>query len=267
MDEKTRSLNEEVRELWDDKAVFWDERMGDGNLFQSTLIGPASEHLLGVRPGERILEIACGNGVFSRRLAGLGARIVATDFSEKFLERARARTTESARRVEYRLVDATDEEQLLALGEKRYDAAVCNMALMDMAIIEPLIRTLAKLLEPEGRFVFSVQHPCFNSNATRMVTEEEDRDGELVESHSAKLTDYLHIPPGKGAGMPGEPNPHYYFHRSISELFNVCFAAGFVLDGIQEPAFDGDAKSDRPLSWTNLRGIPPVLVARMVPRV
>ncbi len=261
MDEKTRSLNEEVRQLWDKKAPFWDENMGEGNLFQSELIGPATERLLEVEAGQRILEIACGNGVMSRRLAALGANVVATDFSEKFLERAKVRDT---KRIEYRLADATNEVELLELGEGGFDAAVCNMALMDMVDIEPMLRSLSKLLEPEGRFVFSVQHPCFNSNAMTMLAEMEDNDGELSTTYSVKLSGYLDVQPGKGAGMPGEPNPHYYFHRPLHELLGACFEAGFVMDGIEEPSLGGEPENNGGLSWQNLTGIPPVLVARML---
>lgn len=260
MNGETRSLNEETRKLWNDKASFWDENMGDGNLFQNTLIGPATERLLETEPGDRILEIACGNGVTARRLADLGADVVATDFSEKFLERAKSRNTEN---IEYRLVDATSEAELLALGEGGFDAAVCNMALMDMVDIEPLLRSLTKLLAPEGRFVFSIQHPCFNSNAMTMLSEMEDKDGELSTEYSVKLSGYLDVPPGKGAGMPGEPNPHYYFHRPLHELFGMCFSAGFVMDGIEEPSLGEESRDGGPPSWRNLTGIPPVVVARM----
>ena len=40
----------EVRDIWDAKAAFWDEHMGEGNAFQLELIGPAVERLLAVRP-------------------------------------------------------------------------------------------------------------------------------------------------------------------------------------------------------------------------
>ena len=109
-------LNEETRGIWDRNAAFWDERMGDGNDFQRILIGPASERLLKLQPGETVLEIACGNGVFARRMAQLGAHVIATDFSAELLERARARTSEHTDRIEYRLVDATREDQIVASG-------------------------------------------------------------------------------------------------------------------------------------------------------
>src|SRR5436305_7719498 len=134
-----KNLNQKTQEAWNQNAALWDEKMGEGNLFQRVLISPTSERLLDLKPGELVLEIACGNGVFARRMAQLGAQVIATDFSQNLLERAKARATDHADRIEYRLVDATDEAELLTLGKRRFDAAICNMAIMDMAEIEPLM--------------------------------------------------------------------------------------------------------------------------------
>ena len=88
----TAALTQESRAIWNAKAAFWDERMGDGNAFQRMLVAPATERLLAPREGELVLDVACGNGVMARRLGALGARVVACDFSDVFIERARART-------------------------------------------------------------------------------------------------------------------------------------------------------------------------------
>lgn len=53
--------------------------------------------------------------------------------------------------IEYHVLDATDEEGLMALGEGRFDAAVANMALMDITVIKPLFAALHRLLRPGGR--------------------------------------------------------------------------------------------------------------------
>jgi SAM-dependent methyltransferase len=256
-------LHEETRRIWDQKAAFWDEKMRDGNEFQRILIGPACERLLHVQPGEVVLEIGCGNGVFARHLARLGVQVLATDFSARFLEHARARSAEHADRIDYRLLDATREEEILALGAQRFDAAVCNMALMDMSEIEPLMRGIRQVVKPAGRFVFSLSHPCFNHLGATLCVEEATINGELVTSRAVKTTSYLHIRPQKGVGMPGEPVPHYYFDRPLHVLFHACFQAGLVLDGLEEPAFnmpEDDSRPDR--FWPNCREIPPVLVAR-----
>lgn len=158
----SHGLNQEVQAIWNQNAAFWDEKMSDeGNDFQRILVGPGAERLLNLQAGELVLEIGCGNGVFARRMAQLGARVIATDFSEQFLERARARATEHSDRIEYRYLDATDRAQLLALGDKRFDAIVSNMVIMDMVNIEPLMQAIPALLKPGGRFVFALMHPCF----------------------------------------------------------------------------------------------------------
>src|SRR5437899_6093187 len=123
-------LAEESRNIWDQNARWWDGKMGEGNDWHRLLIAPAVERLLGIGPGERVLEVACGNGQFARRLASLGAWVVACDSSAAFLECARLRTSEDADRIEYRLSDLTAEAHLAALGTGEFDAAGCNMALM-----------------------------------------------------------------------------------------------------------------------------------------
>ena len=261
--EEWRELSRQTHDAWDEIAPFWDDQMGDGNLFQRQLIDPATERLLGVQPGQTVLDIACGNGVSTRRLAELGASVVALDFSEAFIQRARARTHLYTERIEYRVLDATDHGQLLTLGLGRFDAAVCNMAFMDMAAIEPLLGALPALLAPGARFVFSVIHPCFNSVGSSKIAEEEDRAGEIVYRLGVKVTDYITPVAQRGLGMIGQPTPQIYFHRPLSMLLNACFDAGFVLDRLEEPVFEGDVRSDRPLGWQNYREIPPVLIARL----
>jgi 2-polyprenyl-3-methyl-5-hydroxy-6-metoxy-1,4-benzoquinol methylase len=248
--------------IWEQNARWWDEQVGEGNTFQRQLLGPATERLLEAQRGQYVLDLACGNGLFSRRLAALGCRVLACDFAPSFLDCARARTVDDADRIEYRLVDLTDRQQLVALGERRFDAAVCGMALMDMASIDPLLEGLRSLLVPGGRFVFSVLHPCFNTDGCTMVAELEDRQGELRTTHSVKVSRYLSLRPAKGVGIPGQPVAQYYFHRSLAVLFSACFAAGFVLSGLEEPALPG-GKTERPLNWESFPEIPPVLVARL----
>ncbi len=256
-------LNDEVRCIWNRLAFWWDEQIGpEGNVSQQQLIGPATERLLALRHGGQVLDIACGNGAFSRRLVQLGAQVVAFDFSNAFIERAKAQTTVYADRIEYHVADATDSAALQHFGKRRFDAAVCTNALMDMATLEPLATALAQLLVPSGRFVFSVSHPCFNSTGSRRIVEEEYRDGTLVPVYGVQITEYLHTPPRKGIGIVGEPEPHYYFDRPLSALLAPFFATGFALTGLEEPTFASD-QGGSGLSWRNYTQIPPFLVGRM----
>ncbi len=259
-----RDLVRETREQWDAKAAFWDEQIGEGNQTQLVLVGPAVEQLLAIKPGQVVLDVACGNGVVARRLAELGARVVACDFSTELLARARARTTEHAERIEYVAADATDGSQMLALGERRFDAVVCNQALHDIADIQPVLRAVARLLKENGRLVFSVPHPAFNfAGGTTVGHEEVETDGHFVDQYYVRVFNYLHVPPTEGVGIAGEPTPHTQFHRPLSALLGAGFDAGFVLDGLLEPSYGPEHRSKRALGWAKFKDIPPFLVARL----
>lgn len=260
-----RRANEETRDAWNQNAAFWDQRMGEGNDFVELLIWPATQRLLALRPGETVLDVACGNGLTSRRMAAAGAKVVACDFAEQMIAHARARTVEHADRIQYIMLDATDEAALLALGEARFDAALCAMALFDIAEIAPLMRALARLLRPGGRFVFSITHPCFNHARMAHVAEMQDREGTVVTTYSVKVTGYKTPSIAHGVAIAGQPRPQLYFDRPLEVLLGTAFAAGFVLNGLEERAFPPEHQPGRhPLGWSGRYSeIPPVLVARL----
>jgi 2-polyprenyl-3-methyl-5-hydroxy-6-metoxy-1,4-benzoquinol methylase len=258
-------INEQTKEIWNRLAGWWDDKIGDGNEFQTLLIEPSTERLLSLQSGERVLDIACGAGRFARRIAELGTMVIAFDHAEAFIQRARQRTVKNTDKISYQVIDATNTGELKSLGKSNFDAAVCTMGLMDMSAIEPLLSTMPYLLKPGGRFVFSVMHPAFNSGMAALIAEEENRDGELKTTFGVKITGYSKPFTYKGIGIPGQPEPQYYFHRPLHVLFNTFFKHGFVLDGMEEPTLPAglEAQSKSSLNWKSINNIPPILVARM----
>lgn len=265
MEQNNAKLNEESRRIWDTNAEAWDKRIGAGNGLQTILIAPTVENMINIQPGERVLDIACGNGLFSRRLAELGASVVASDFSPKLIELAKGRTTENTDRISYHVVDATEENQLMALagaGNERFDAAVCNNALMDMPAIEPLFRSVAKLLKPNGRFVFSIMHPCFNGLSISMSPELPDYA--QTPTYWIKVSRYLTWDVSKGLAIADQPVEQYYWHRPLHVLLNSAFRSGLVLDRLEEPPLRAEPPPKSAFDWKNY-DMPPLLFARLRP--
>ena len=263
-----REYDHRTAEVWNHLAHWWDDKIGSGNEFQDFLIEPATERLLSLKAGERVIDIACGAGRFARRMAALGAIVVAFDQAKEFLDRARERTTERTEQIRYLNLNAVDQLELISLGECSFDAAVCTMGLMDMSSITPLISSLPKILRPQGQFVFSVTHPVFNSGTVRHVAEQFEHDGEVTTRSGITVREYSDPFAYRGQGILGQPEPHYYFHRPISLLLNTCFKYGFVLDGMEEPTFPKGYQSSSmsPFAYSRMQSIPPILVARMVLR-
>jgi ubiquinone/menaquinone biosynthesis C-methylase UbiE len=248
---------------WEENAAFWDAQMGDaGNEFHLRLIRPAVERLLGRVEGRRVLDVACGNGLFARRLAELGARVTATDVSQAMLEHARRRGLAQAASIDYRQCDVTDGKALVALGDEAFDAVVCNMALMDIRDVAPLASVMPRLLAAGGRFVFSITHPCFNRLGIRFVSESEYDAGNPVSRRGLLITRYLTPVVGEGVAIEGQPVNQLYFDRPLSLLLGPFFEAGLTMDALEEPAFPA-TEAGASLDWEGLPEIPPVLVARL----
>ena len=250
-------------DAWNTNARFWDTHMGEGNDILNLLVWPAVVRLLPVRAGDLILDIACGNGLTSRRLFESGTRVVAIDFSEELVDIARKRKYGSE--IDYRVLDATDYEKLVDLGPGKFDAALCNMAFMDIADLFPLMKALARLLRPGSAFVFSTLHPCFNNPSSVHAAELEDNEGTFEMTYSVKVSKYMTPFSRPGAATHGQPVPHVYYHRSLSGLLAPGLDSGFVLDGLEECAFaKGHRTGTTVLSWSGaFSEIPPILVVRL----
>lgn len=266
MEPKEQDNPQDVQAQWDAKAAFWDQLMGaEGNRFHRELVSPVIERLLALRPGEQVLDVACGTGILARRMAALGANVTAVDYSQGMLARAQSHDQLRGNPVVYHQVDVTDEAALTNMGEGVFSAVTCSMALMDIPELMGLFRGIVRLLKPGGRFVFATAHPAFNSNNPVFGAEIADLDGELVTSYFLKIAGYLDVPPALAVGARDEPNPHTYFHRPLSALLAPAFSAGLVLDALEEPGFRPEPEqSARPLSWYSLPQIPPVLAGRML---
>jgi SAM-dependent methyltransferase len=109
--------------------------------FVSDLGGPVIE-LLGQVKGLRILDIGCGDGALTERLAADGADVVAIDASDSQVAAARTRGLDA------RVADARN-----LTFESEFDAVFTNAALHWISPPEAVIRGVARALMPRGRFV------------------------------------------------------------------------------------------------------------------
>lgn len=245
-------------EAWDINAEFWDSRMGEGNDFHRFLIAPTTLKLLNLQPGQPILDICCGNGQFSRQLHRLGAKVTAIDGSKELIAIAKEK---SSSEILYQVVDVTDQKELVTLCSHPFEAAVCNMALMDIPDIAPLLKALKILLKKGGTFIFSISHPCFNRPGMEWFEETLEKEGQLIHKKGVKISDYISLSSRPIQAMSGQPIPHYCWNRPLSYYLQTVLQEGFTLTGIEEPTFSPSYLAKG--LWAERCEIPPILIVKM----
>ncbi len=112
--------------------------------------------MVALRPGDRVLDVACGTGLVSFRMAeAVGARgaVVGTDISGQMVETARRYAAE--RRLGNARFERGDAEELL-LADASFDAAVCGLGLMYVPDPVKALCEMRRLLRPGGRAAAAV---------------------------------------------------------------------------------------------------------------
>jgi SAM-dependent methyltransferase len=147
---------------------FYDRHLGP------VLFDPPAQDLvsrLKTGPGARVLEVACGTGIVTRRLLerlAADARLVATDLNAPMLDHARARVGEDSR-LEWRVADATS----LPFPDGSFDAYICQFGVMFFPDKLAALREARRVLRPGGRLLVSLwsaqEHNAFGRIADRTI--------------------------------------------------------------------------------------------------
>jgi trans-aconitate methyltransferase len=121
----------------------WDPRAYEKNgSFVHELAGGVLEWLA-PKPAEYILDLGCGDGKLTQRIAATGASVLGVDASEEMAAAARQRGV---------IADVGDAESL-PYSEKTFDAVFSNAALHWVRDQDAMLTQVQRVLKPGGRFV------------------------------------------------------------------------------------------------------------------
>jgi ubiquinone/menaquinone biosynthesis C-methylase UbiE len=207
---------------YDHIAVWYDEGIRRGGSIHE-LVLPGLLELIGNTRGRDICDLACGQGVLARRLAGQGAKVVGVDLSLELLKIAQREEQSDPLGITYLQDDA---QHLHGLADATFDGVVCNLALMDIANLPRAAYTIRRILRPGGWFAFAIIHPCAPVSSP---------EGTL--SHA--FHDYFEegfwcsSNPSSVRGKVGA------YHRTLSTYLNSFLTAGLVLERVLEPQATG----------------------------
>jgi ubiquinone/menaquinone biosynthesis C-methylase UbiE len=216
----------ERRTDWGQVADWYDSHVGEsGSEFHRRIVLPGVLRLLSVEPGQRIIDIACGQGVLCRQLAEKKAEVTGIDAAESMIRAARQRGPEQIR---YQLADARDPA---GLPSDYFNAAACVLAIQNIHPLPPVLDAVKRLLVAGGKFVMVMTHPCF-----RGAKETSWGWDEANKVQYRRVDRYLIPRKTPIVTHPGEDPTQYTwtFHRPIEDYVKALSRAGLLIDALEE---------------------------------
>jgi SAM-dependent methyltransferase len=211
------------------------EHARDG-LYNAHYDRPACLELLGDVAGKRVLDAACGPGLYAEELVRRGATVAGCDISERMVALARERVP----RAELRVHDLG--RPLDWVPDASFDLVLCALAIEYVDDRIGLLREFERVLKPGGALVLSRPHPT--ADWVRL-------GGNYFETRIIEET--------WSTGW----NVRYWL-APLQQTCDEIFAAGFLIERLVEPRPAPDGASIDPEGYELLSRRPTFIALRLV---
>ena len=235
---KQTPLQDELRSQWEARAEDWINLIQDTkSSHREAMLDGWMLDAVGDVAGRKVIDLGCGEGSFTRMLAGQGAVATGVDLCWPLIEFAEQHRAAS----ETYLVG--DMEDLNDMPDSEFDVAISYISLVDVADMRSAIREAFRILHPGGRLVVSNLHPMISASPN------------WIKHGSLKLhypVDHYFDEGGRNIGQR-EDQPWTMFHRTLSTHVRAFLDAGFQIEDIREPTPTDAQVARHPFVSDNLR--------------
>ena len=236
---------QDVAAYWEGNAETWTRQTRAGyDVYRDILNTPAFLEMLPPVAGLAGIDIGCGEGSNTRKVAGLGARMTGIDVAPTFIRHA----MEAGGNIDYQVADA----HALPFADSGFDFATAFMSLMDMPRPEQALIEARRVIKPGGFLQFSILHPCFvppyrktlrrmdgTTRAVEIARYFDSTEGEIdrwwfssTTAEERAVTSQFQIP---------------RFHRPLHVWVDMIVGAGLIIEKLGEPMASEPAAKAHPI--------------------
>ena len=208
---------------WGGEAAWYADHLAHEDTYHAKVILPNLMRLIDPKPGQKILEIGCGEGFFSEELARKGSAVTACDISPELIALAQKKG-----KAKY-LVTPAQNLSMFANGSIEVVLAV--LTLQNMERLDVVMKEVSRVLAPHGRFIFVLNHPMIRIPQASSWDYDEEKKVQYrrLDAYLSERRTAIDMHPGKG-----KKSLTYSFHRSLQEYMKLLRGGGFAITRLEE---------------------------------
>jgi len=192
--------------------------------YQAMVIAPNLLRVLALKKGEQVIDIACGQGYFTRLFAEAGAVATGADISKELIAAAKKRSP----KIDF---DVAPAHQLSFAKDASFDAATIVLAIQNIENIADVFAEVKRVLKPGGQFVLVMNHPAFRIPKRTSWGWDESKKTQYrrVDGYLSAAAIPIDMHPGATKGAQT-----LSYHRSLQDFFKALTKSGFAVTRLEE---------------------------------
>lgn len=210
---------------WGAVSDWYNDVLNDPDSYQNKVILPGVLRILNLKSGEKVLDLACGQGFFSEEFKKAGVEVVGVDISPELIEIAKKN---SPKDISYHVSPA---DSLPFLADKSIDAISIVLALQNIENIVVVFRECKRMLKQEGRLVLVLNHPVLRvpRRSGWGFDEEKNVQYRRLDGYLSESKEEIEMNPGKKDGIKTVS-----FHRPLQMYIKTLANTGFAVSRLEE---------------------------------
>lgn len=220
---------------WNKVATWYNKVVGnEGHYYHEHVVIPGVLKLLNLKNSDTLVDLACGQGILSRKIPSI-QKYLGLDLAKELIKEAKERN----RNANYDFM-VCDLSKILREREEKFDKATIILALQNIEQAENVIKNAATYLKKDGQLLIILNHPCFRipRQSGWTIDEKSKQQQRFINRYLSALKIPIDIHPGEKSQ---EKNLTWSFHHSLQDYSSMLAQNGFSIERIEEWASDKES--------------------------
>ncbi len=237
---------------WGGVADWYDDLLTkEKSNYQKDLVLPNLMRLMNIKPGERILDLACGQGFFSFEFAKAGGEVTGVDIAKELINIASLQATSypasagprngGGKLLTFRTAPA-DKIDFVPSGS--IDKIAIVLAIQNIENLDGVFKECARVLRSGGRLFVVMNHPSFRipkrsswdwDPSTELRAGVKGTQYRRIDGYMSESREKIDMHPGKSlSASGGNKNYTVSFHRPLQVYFKSFAKNGLAVSRLEE---------------------------------